>query len=102
MTFLLAAGLALSILVGIFALQNALPITVTFLFWQFDGSLALILLGTFSLGVFVSLLVSAPAVIKRRIALSHQSKRIAELERSVSRSPASHKPMTRDDPSDTA
>jgi putative membrane protein len=91
MTFFLIAGLVLSILVGIFALQNALPITVTFLFWQLEGSLALILLVTFTLGVFVTLLLSAPAMIKRKIALSHQSKRIAELERGVNQTPSASK-----------
>ena len=78
-SFLIAA-LALAILTVIFALQNTIPVVVTFLVWKFEGSLAMVLMLTFALGVIVSSLVSIPAIIKRRSASSHQRKKIAELE----------------------
>ena len=78
-SFLIAA-LGLAILTGIFALQNAIPVSVTFLVWKFEGSLALVLLLTFALGVLVSLLISIPAILRRRSAVSNQTKRIEELE----------------------
>ena len=77
-SFLIVA-LGLAILTVIFALQNAIPVAVTFLIWQFEGSLALVLMLTFALGVLVSLLVSIPAIVKRRSAISNQKKKIEEL-----------------------
>jgi lipopolysaccharide assembly protein A len=62
-SFLIAA-LGLAILTVIFALQNTIPIVVTFLVWKFEGSLALVLMLTFALGVLVSSLVSIPAIVK--------------------------------------
>ncbi|MGH7848161.1 MAG: LapA family protein [Candidatus Binatia bacterium] len=76
----LIVALGLAILTVIFALQNAIPVAVTFLAWQFEGSLALVLMLTFALGVLVSLLVSIPAIVKRRSAISNQTKKIEELE----------------------
>lgn len=78
-SFLIVA-LGLAILTVIFALQNAISVTVTFLIWQFEGSLALVLMLTFVLGALVSLLVSIPAIVKRRSAISTQKKKIEELE----------------------
>jgi uncharacterized integral membrane protein len=78
-SFLIAA-LALAILTVIFALQNPIPVGVTFLLWKFEGSLALVLMLTFTLGVLVSVLVSIPTILKRRSAISNQQKKIGELE----------------------
>ena len=36
--------IVLLIIAGIFSLQNAIPVTVTFLFWKFEASLAIIVL----------------------------------------------------------
>lgn len=78
-SFLIAA-LGLAILVVIFALQNSIPVGVAFLVWKFEGSLALVLMLTFALGALVSLLVSIPAILKRRSAISNQKKKMEELE----------------------
>ena len=78
-SFLIAA-LGLAVLTVIFALQNTIPVNVTFLVWEFEGSLALVLMLTFALGVLVSLLVSIPAILKRRSANSNRQKKIEELE----------------------
>jgi lipopolysaccharide assembly protein A len=77
----LIVALGLAILTVIFALQNAIPVTVTFFIWQFEGSLALVLMLTFALGVLVSLLVSIPAMLKKQPAGSNQTKNVQELER---------------------
>jgi uncharacterized integral membrane protein len=78
-SFLIVA-LGLAILTVIFALQNAIPVGVTFLVWKFEGSLVLVLMLTFALGVLVSLLLSIPAILKRRSAISNQKKKMEELE----------------------
>ena len=80
-SFLIAA-LVIAILTVIFALQNPIPVVVTFMFWKFEGSLALVLMLTFALGALVSLLVSIPAMLKRKSAISNQKKNnVQELER---------------------
>ncbi len=47
----------------IFALQNAVAITVTFLFWQVNASLAVVLVLAILSGMIASFLVSIPEVI---------------------------------------
>jgi uncharacterized integral membrane protein len=64
-SFLIVA-LGLAILTVIFALRNTIPVGVTVLVWKFEGSLALVLMLTFALGVLVSLLLSIPAIVKKQ------------------------------------
>ncbi len=56
-------GLVLGAVAVIFALQNAVAITVTFLFWQVDASLAVVLVLAILSGMIASFLVSIPEVI---------------------------------------
>ena len=74
-SFLIAA-LGLAVLTVVFALQNTTPVLVTLMFWEVEGSLALVLMLTFALGVLVGLMVSIPAMLKRRAALSKQKENI--------------------------
>ena len=83
MPLLLFLALLIAILAVVFAVQNAIPITVTFFSWKFEGFLALVLLLTLALGVVMSLLVSRPAMIKRSWVISQQKKRIEDLERNL-------------------
>ena len=76
----LIVAIIVAILAVVFALQNAVPITVSFLTWRFESSLALVLLITVALGVIISLLVSVPSKIKRMKLISSQKKKIQELE----------------------
>ena len=80
MQLFLIVALGLAILTVIFALQNPIPVSVAFFGWEFEGSLALVLLLTFALGVLVSFLTSIPAILKRRSGVSTQTKKIEELE----------------------
>jgi len=76
----LIVAIIVAILAVVFALQNAVPIKVSFLTWRFESSLALVLLITLALGILMSLLVSVPSMIKRRKMISNQKKKIQELE----------------------
>ena len=76
----LIVAIIVAILAVVFALQNAVPITVSFLTWRFESSLALVLLITLALGILMSLLVSVPSMIKTRKMISSQKKKIQELE----------------------
>ncbi|HUY01989.1 MAG TPA: LapA family protein [Rhodocyclaceae bacterium] len=64
-----------------FALQNNVPVAVTFLLWHFDGSLAMVLLIAMALGALIVALVSTPSTVRRQWAINRQQKHIEELER---------------------
>ncbi|MGB2782710.1 MAG: LapA family protein [Atribacterota bacterium] len=76
----LIVAIIVAILAVVFALQNAVPITVSFLTWRFESSLALVLLITLALGILMSLLVSVPSIVKTRKMISSQKKKIRELD----------------------
>jgi lipopolysaccharide assembly protein A len=65
----------------VFALQNDISVGVTFLFWRFDSSLAIVLLLTLALGGFIVALVSTPSTLRRQWAAARQGKRVTELEK---------------------
>ena len=87
----LVIALLIAFLAVIFALQNAVPVVVNFLPWEFQGSLALVLLLTLALGVIVGLLVSVPSIIRRSRRISHQQKIIENLEANRVAPQASHR-----------
>jgi uncharacterized integral membrane protein len=63
---LLISGLLLALGIVVFIFQNTNPVIVHFISWQFEGSLALLLLLTFILGLIISLLVAIPLLLKRK------------------------------------
>lgn len=73
-------ALIIALLAVIFSVQNTEPVTINFLFWTFQGSLALILMITLATGVIVGFLTSSPSMLKSRSTISTQKKKIAELE----------------------
>ena len=81
--FLLLA-LAVALVAVLFALQNVVPVTVSFLTWTFEGSLALMLFVALVAGALASFLASLPTLIGKRRSAGHAKKRIAELEASLS------------------
>ncbi len=60
----------ISILVVIFALQNSMIITVTFFNKTFQGSIALVIIVCYLIGVLSGFLYIIPAVIKKNITIS--------------------------------
>lgn len=64
----------------IFAMQNNVPVTVNFLLWRFDSSLALVLLSALALGAIIVALLSTPDIVRRQWRQSRQKRRIEELE----------------------
>ena len=57
----------------IFALQNAVPITVSFLFFEAQSTLALILLITLAIGIFLGASAMTYRIIKLRRRISASS-----------------------------
>ena len=81
----LIVGIAIAIAAVAFALQNNVPVTVTFLVWRFDSSLAMVLLLSLAIGAIVMALVTTPGALKARWTLSRQRKEIADLRAAASR-----------------
>ena len=63
-----------------FALQNNVPVTVTFFVWRFDSSLAVVLLVALALGALIAGLVSTPSVLKGQWAGARLRRQVASLE----------------------
>jgi uncharacterized integral membrane protein len=82
-TFYLILALVISTIAVIFALQNTMLVTISFLSWTISGSLSLVLLATLAIGVLIGLLVLTPSVLKKTIKISSQRKRINALENEV-------------------
>jgi uncharacterized integral membrane protein len=84
MQVLLILALIISIIAVVFAVQNAMPVTVSFLVWQFvNAPLALVLLLAVGVGLLISLLVSLPSLAGNRWTISRLKKRLSELEKSA-------------------
>jgi putative membrane protein len=73
-------GLVAAIGVVAFALQNNVPVTVTFLVWRFDSALAMVLLVAAAVGALVIALLSTPAVLRLQWDLTRRRRQIASLE----------------------
>ncbi|MEM9768155.1 MAG: lipopolysaccharide assembly protein LapA domain-containing protein [Cyanobacteria bacterium P01_D01_bin.71] len=67
----------------LFALQNTNLVTIQLFVWQYQQSLALILLGTLAIGVIVGLLVSVPAVMRRNVRVSRLQKQSESLSQQL-------------------
>lgn len=80
MIIFLIFGLVLGALSVIFALQNIIPITVTFFAWQVQGSLSLILLLALLTGVIICGLFSIPEVIRNHLRFSALKSQKKDLE----------------------
>ena len=76
-------GIAIAAICVAFALQNNVPVTVTFLLWRFDSTLAMVLLLSLGLGAIVVALVSTPTALRKEWLLSRQRKQIAALNATV-------------------
>ncbi|MGD1860360.1 MAG: lipopolysaccharide assembly protein LapA domain-containing protein [Leptolyngbyaceae cyanobacterium] len=77
------SALLIAFLAILFALQNTNLVTIELFVWQYQQSLALILLGTLAIGVIVGLLVSVPAVIRRNVRVSRLQKQTESLSQQV-------------------
>lgn len=82
-TFYLIIAFVIAVIAVIFALQNTMIVTISFLAWKFTGSLSLVLLVTLAIGVLIGLLVLAPSTLKKTIAVTSQRKRINVLEKEL-------------------
>ena len=80
MQLLLIFGIAFAVAAVVFALQNNVPVTVSLVFWSFNGSLAMVLLLAIGLGALIAGLVSSPAVIRGQWVTARLRREVAALE----------------------
>jgi len=93
MQLMLVLGIVFAIVAVLFALQNNIPVAVTLAVWQFDGSLALVLLIALGLGVLITGLLSSPAVIRGQWVAARLRRRVAELEREAAECQAQNRAL---------
>ncbi len=73
-------ALLLALLAVVFALQNTGAVTITFLFWNFTGSLALVLIIALAAGILISFLAYLPSLIRGQLSGRRMRKHASELE----------------------
>jgi uncharacterized integral membrane protein len=73
-------GLLLGAAAIIFVVQNITPVTVSFLGWSFDGSLAIVLLFALVGGMLISWLLSIPEMLRLSDLRKHNKFLSRELE----------------------
>lgn len=88
MQIFLIFSLIIAALATIFAVQNAAPITVNFLVWEFEGSLALILLIALIAGAMISFFASLPALIKGKLTVKNLNKKLTKSETEIKKGAA--------------
>ena len=84
--------LGLMLLAVIFAVQNADVVSVDFLFWKLDTSLAILAALCITVGVLLGVLLSVPRIYRMRADQRRLRAQLAELDPSV----ASHPPRPPD------
>ena len=80
MVFALILALAISIVAVFFALENTMPVTVSFFNYAVEGSLALFILLALGLGVLIGVLIMTPGRIKSSLSNARNRKKIGSLE----------------------
>lgn len=84
MQFFLFLALILALALVLFAVQNSIVISLKFVNWSFEGSLAFILSLTFVAGMIAGIFLLIPAWWRKTMQGRVQRKRIHELEKELS------------------
>ncbi|HMM21210.1 MAG TPA: LapA family protein [Selenomonadales bacterium] len=73
-------ALVFSLFVAIFAVQNSLPVVVSFLYWSSQTSLVIVILGSAVLGALIMLSLATLMQVKARWTLQKARQRQGEME----------------------
>lgn len=79
----LSMAFVFSLLVAVFAIQNALPVTVSFITWSFQTSLVIVILGAATFGALAIVSLAVPMQLKTRWDAKKVRQRQGELEAEV-------------------
>lgn len=89
MPFFLIVAALIAVLAILFALENAVPVTVTFFTVEYQSSLAMVLMLSLIAGIILGLLVLTPRMIRQKLTISNMNKRLKSLENALAaRTPA--------------
>lgn len=80
MRVLIILAVLLALLVTIFAVQNIAPTAIQLLFWNVTGSLALVLMVTFSVGILIGLMIMIPGAVRGRLQSADLRRTVKSLE----------------------
>lgn len=83
MQLMMILGIVFSIGAVLFALQNNVSVAVTLAAWQFEGSLALVLIMALGLGMLIMGLLSSPGVIRGQWASARLRHQLVKLEQDL-------------------
>jgi uncharacterized integral membrane protein len=75
----LIAALVIVFLIVTFAVQNAVEVSVIFLLWRADASLAVVIAVCFGLGALIGALVTLPTMLRERMAIGRLHKEVEAL-----------------------
>jgi uncharacterized integral membrane protein len=85
MQVFLVFALLISLVAVVFAVQNTTMVTISFLMWDLNNSLAVVILLTVVTGVLISILASLPSWIKNRVYMMNLRKKNKDLETKLSK-----------------
>ncbi|MFQ5923227.1 MAG: lipopolysaccharide assembly LapA domain-containing protein [Anaerolineales bacterium] len=96
MRIFFAIALILALLATVFAVQNIKDVTISFLLWSIEGSLALVLMVTLVLGITIGVLLMAPGSVRYRLQVGglQRTVRSMEDEKEASAAPATQPEAT--------
>lgn len=80
MQIFLVLALIIALIAVVFTIQNTALVTVTFLFWDLNQSLAFVVLLAILAGVLISLFVSLPGKVKRTMENTNHKKKIKDMD----------------------
>jgi uncharacterized integral membrane protein len=83
--FLILFGLLVAIGTTVFSFQNNQIVTVDFIKWEFELSLALLVLLAFSAGFLVTILISLPSQLMKSAKIISLNLKISNLENKLSK-----------------
>ena len=95
----LIAALIIVFLIVVFAIQNAVAVSVIFFLWRVDASLATVVAACFALGILIGALLTIPAMLRERLSAGRLRKQVEALraENDNLREPKKYSPSTASD-----
>ncbi|MFO3797550.1 MAG: lipopolysaccharide assembly LapA domain-containing protein [Anaerolineales bacterium] len=83
MILALVLALAFAILAVIFALQNPMIVTVSFLTYKGEWALALLILVSVGVGILIGILVMLPGTLRRAWMVGGLRRKVSDLEKAL-------------------
>ena len=77
-------GIIIAVIAVIFAIQNSVDVQIKFLKWNWNCSLALLIIILLAAGIATGMLILAPTIYRKNSAISSSKKKIADLEKQLS------------------